>query len=85
MSETAERVRSTILEHIGKMVPDTTQLVDEIGLDSLEVAELILTIEDRLEVGIPNEAVEGFITIGDVIEYVSGLVDGVPNRNLPSP
>ncbi len=44
--------------------------IDDLNADSLDIVELIMALEDELEMEIPDEDVEGFKTVGDVVNYV---------------
>jgi acyl carrier protein len=81
IGETADRVRSIIEHHLGQKVSDTARF-DEIGLDSLEVIDLALEMEQRLHVDIPEEVIERLVTVGDVIRHVTELVTGSPRNPL---
>ena len=48
---------------------DTT-FIDDLGADSLDVLQLLMTIEDEYGVKIPDEELENFHTVGDIVEYV---------------
>ena len=43
---------------------------DDLGADSLDVLQLLMTIEDEYGVKIPDEELENFHTVGDIVEYV---------------
>ena len=45
--------------------------IDDLGADSLDIVELIMALEEELEMEIPDEDAEGFITVGDVVEYIT--------------
>ena len=47
-----------------------TKIADDLGADSLDVVELLMSIEDEFEVEIPDEEIENLKTIGDVVEYI---------------
>lgn len=47
-----------------------SSFIDDLGADSLDIVELIMALEDELELEIPDEDVEGFKTVGDVVNYV---------------
>jgi acyl carrier protein len=42
----------------------------DLGLDSLDMAEMITLLEDEFEIDIPDSALYHFIRVGDVVEYV---------------
>ena len=43
---------------------------DDLNADSIELVELIMSIEDELDVQVDDEKIEELKTIGDVLEYV---------------
>ncbi|MGN1444382.1 MAG: acyl carrier protein [Acutalibacteraceae bacterium] len=51
-----------------KLTEDTTW--DEIGADSIDLVDLISEIESDLNITIPDEAIEDFKTIGDLVKYL---------------
>ncbi|MDK8282234.1 MAG: acyl carrier protein [Peptoniphilus lacrimalis] len=46
---------------------------DDLNADSIELVELIMSIEDELDVQVEDEKIEELKTIGDVLEYVEEL------------
>lgn len=49
-----------------------TTLADDLGADSLDVVDLLMSIEDEFEVEIPDEEVENIKTVGALVEYIEG-------------
>ncbi len=47
-----------------------TNIAKDLGADSLDVVELLMSIEDEFEVEIPDEEIENIKTIGDLTEYI---------------
>lgn len=47
-----------------------SSFIDDLNADSLDIVELIMALEDELEMEIPDEDVENFKTVGDVVNYV---------------
>ena len=48
-----------------------TKIAEELGADSLDLVDLLMSIEDEFGVEIPDEEVENLHTIGDVVNYIS--------------
>ena len=48
-----------------------TKIAEDLGADSLDVVELLMSIEDEFEVEIPDEEIENLKTIGDVVGIYS--------------
>jgi len=51
-------------------IDEDTNIVEDLGADSLDVVEMLMTIEEEYGVVVPDEAVAGFATVGDVARYV---------------
>lgn len=47
-----------------------TNIAKDLGADSLDVVELLMSIEDEFEVEIPDEEIENIKTIGELVEYI---------------
>ncbi len=47
-----------------------TTLTDDLGADSLDVVDLLMSIEDEFEVEIPDTEVEGIKTVGAIVSYI---------------
>ena len=47
-----------------------TKIEEDLSADSLDVVELLMSIEDEFNVEIPDEKIEDLKTIGDVVEYI---------------
>jgi acyl carrier protein len=53
-----------------KIKPETS-FIDDLNLDSLDIVELMMKMEDEFGVEIPEEDAEGLKTVNDVINYLS--------------
>ena len=73
MSETAERVKKIVVEHLGveesKVTPEAS-FIDDLGADSLDTVELVMAFEEEFGVEIPDDAAEKITTVGDAINYI---------------
>ena len=52
-----------------------SNIQDDLVADSLDVVDLITTIEDEFDISIPDEAVEEIKTVGDIVNYVEKNTD----------
>jgi acyl carrier protein len=53
-----------------------SELVADLGFDSLQVLEVIAELEDRFDISIPLNDVPATRTVGQVVAQVARLVDG---------
>ncbi len=47
-----------------------TNLIEDLEVDSLDVVEMMMSIEDEFDVEIPETEIENLKTIGDVVDYI---------------
>lgn len=68
-----EEISTIIEERLGVSAADITpekSLINDLGADSLDSVELIMSIEQKFGISIPEEAAENIKTVGDIISYV---------------
>jgi acyl carrier protein len=73
MSETADRVKKIVVEHLGveeSKVTEEASFIDDLGADSLDIVELVMAFEEEFGVEIPDDAAEKITTVRDAIEYI---------------
>ena len=73
MSETAERVKKIVVEHLGvesEKVTEEASFIDDLGADSLDIVELVMAFEEEFGVEIPDDAAEKITTVKDAIDYI---------------
>ena len=69
-----DRVKKIIAEklsvELSEVVPEAS-FVDDLGADSLDLVELIMSMEEEFDVDISDEDAEKIVTVRDAIEYVN--------------
>lgn len=68
-----EKVKEIIADKLSVDAEEITlesSFIDDLNADSLDIVELIMALEDELDMEIPDEDVENFKTVGDVVNYV---------------
>ena len=73
MSDTAERVKKIVVEHLGvepEKVIEGANFIDDLGADSLDTVELVMAFEEEFNVEIPDDAAETIQTVGDAIKFL---------------
>jgi len=69
-----ERVKNIICDQLAvesDKVSPTASFIEDLGADSLDIVELIMTMEEEFDLDIPDEEAEKMKTVGDVIKYLS--------------
>ena len=73
MSDTADRVKKIVVEHLGvdeDKVVDNASFIDDLGADSLDTVELVMAFEEEFGIEIPDDAAENIQTFGDAVEFI---------------
>ena len=73
MSDTEERVKKIVVEHLGVEADKVTMdasFIDDLGADSLDIVELVMAFEEEFGVEIPDDAAEKITTVGDAVKYI---------------
>ena len=73
MSDTADRVKKIVVDHLGvdaEKVTQTASFIDDLGADSLDTVELVMAFEEEFGCEIPDDAAETILTVGDAVKFL---------------
>lgn len=68
-----EKVRKIIAEQLDldvKSISPESSISEDLGADSLDVVDIIMSFEDEFGIEIPDDAVENIRTVGDIVKYI---------------
>jgi acyl carrier protein len=71
-----ERVKAVIAKQLRMEVSeiaDDAAIVEDLGADSLDIVEMLMTLEDELDIIIPDDAT-GLRTVKDVADFIDNEV-----------
>lgn len=71
-----ERIKQIIAEKLDigiEQITDEAKFIDDLGADSLDVVELIMTLEDEFEIEITDEDAEKIATVRNAIDFIRNL------------
>ena len=71
------QIKDAIVEKLGvemSKVTPTASFINDLGADSLDTVELIMELENRFNIQIPDEDQEKIQTVGDAITYVKSKI-----------
>ncbi|MCM1054308.1 MAG: acyl carrier protein [Bacteroides sp.] len=73
-----EKVRSIIMDQLDveedKVTMDAV-IQDDLGADSLDIVDLVMSFEEEFDIEIPDDQVENIKTVGDIVKYIEENVD----------
>jgi acyl carrier protein len=79
----AEQVHTLVLDFVRNLHPDVSEpsasagaTLDELGVDSMSLVDLLFRLEREYDVTIPDEALPNIATVGDLVEYVTARKAG---------
>ena len=71
-----DKIKQIIAEKLSveldEVVP-TANFIDDLGADSLDLVELVMTMEEEFDIDISDEDAEKLVTVQDAINFVSKL------------
>ena len=72
MNDVATEVRDILVFHLGadeRRLTDDARLTD-LGADSLDVVEIVMSCEERFAIAIPNRVATRLATVGDTVRFI---------------
>ncbi|MBC8187134.1 MAG: acyl carrier protein [Proteobacteria bacterium] len=73
------RITDLIVEQLGVSKEEAVMnasFIDDLGADSLDIVELVMTLEETFDIEIPDDDAEKMQTIADAVGYLKDRVDG---------
>ena len=68
-----DKIKDIIVEQLDveeDAVTMEASITEDLGADSLDVVDLVMSIEESFDVEIPDEEVENIKTVGDIVKYI---------------
>ena len=71
--EVFEKIRAILCEQLDveeSAVTMESNIAEDLGADSLDVVDLLMSLEDEFSVEIPDEEIENIKTVGNLVNYI---------------
>lgn len=68
-----DEVKEVVVEQLNvnpDEVKEESKFVEDLGADSLDVVELVMALEEKFDIEIPDSDAEKIVTVGDAIKYI---------------
>ena len=68
-----EKIADIVSKQLGADIDDideNTNIMDDLGADSLDVVEMLMAVEESFGVSVPDEEIPNLKTVRDIVEYV---------------
>ena len=72
-----EQVKKILCDQLDleeEQVNEDSEVIDDLGADSLDIVDLVLTLEEEFDTEIPDEDIENLKTVGDIVKYIEDRV-----------
>ncbi|NLZ35947.1 MAG: acyl carrier protein [Clostridiales bacterium] len=75
MFETVKKILVEDLQIEESEIRPESELINDLGINSLELADLVMNCEDKMGIEIKDEEIRDFLTVNDVITYLEKTVN----------
>ena len=68
-----EQVKKILCDQLDldeEQVTEDSEVIDDLGADSLDIVDLVMTLEEEFDTEIPDEDIENLRTVGDIVKYI---------------
>ena len=68
-----EKIREILMEQLDveeSVVTMEASILEDLGADSLDIVDLVMTLEDEFDMEIPDEEIETIKTVGDIVRFI---------------
>lgn len=68
-----EKIKAAVVDQLDVDADKVTMgasIIDDLGADSLDIVDLVMTLEEEFDLEIPDDQVENMKTIGDIVKYI---------------
>lgn len=52
-----------------------SNLIDDLGADSLDAIDIVMTIEDQYSIEVPDDVIKNIKTVEDIVTYIENNID----------
>ena len=73
-----DKVKKIIVDQLDveeDKVTEAASIPDDLGADSLDVVDLVMSFEEEFDIEIPDDQVEKIKTVGDIVKFIEEKVD----------
>ena len=71
-----EKVKQILIDELQveeNLITLDAELANDLGINSIELADLVMLCEERFGISINDDDIRGFTTVGDVVKYLESL------------
>ena len=68
-----EKVKKILCDQLDleeEQVTEEAEVIEDLGADSLDIVDLVMTLEEEFDTEIPDEDIENLKAVGDIVKYI---------------
>lgn len=72
-----EKIRKILCDQLDieeEVVTMDSNISDDFGADSLDIVDLVMSIEEEFDIEIPDEQIENVKTVRDIVQYIESVM-----------
>ena len=73
-----EKVREILVDQLDAdedAVTMEASITDDLGADSLDIADIVMSIEEEFDVEVPDDQLQNIKVVGDIVKYIEDKVE----------
>jgi len=70
---TLDKVKKILVEQLDveeSAITPESSIIDDLGADSLDIVDMVMSLEEEFDVEIPDEEIESMKTVGDIVKFI---------------
>ena len=68
-----EKVKKILIDQLdvdeGVIAPESS-IIDDLGADSLDIVDMVMSLEEEFDIEIPDDEIETMKTVGDLVKFI---------------
>lgn len=72
-----EKVKAILIDQLDAdedYVTLDSNLIDDLGADSLDAIDIVMSVEDEFSIEVPDEVIEEIETVGDIVNFIESKI-----------
>lgn len=68
-----EKVKEILIDQLDAdedAIKMEASIADDLGADSLDIADIVMSLEEEFDVEVPDEVLQNVKTVGDIVKYI---------------
>lgn len=73
-----DEIKEILAEQLDIAIDDielTSSLTDDLGADSLDAIDIVMSVEDQYSIEVPDETIEKMKTVEDIVAFIESNID----------